>query len=206
MANYFSTINSSCIGSGNTTDNNNQVVLGNSSVNQIVNSGDGVADLRSSAHKFKDCYLAGGLTTSGQSSFNFIINSQFNLGGQANFDGEVNIDGPIIGAPFNLIFAATDEVSTITTTGQKMILRVLQIFLLQVRLNFLPILLVVVVLMLVIKKNGTAVATIDQDSLLVSNTASVETYVEVDIVSLEMSNIGSGSAIGLKCYLIGKTN
>ena len=154
MANDFFTINSSCIGSGSTTENNNQVVLGNSSVNQIVNSGDGVADLGSSTHKFKDCYLAGGLTTSGQNSFNSIVNvnSQFNVGGQANFDGEVNIVGPIIGAPFNLIFAAIDEVSTITTTGQKMILRVLQIFLLQVRLNFLPILLVVVVLMWLLRK------------------------------------------------------
>lgn len=112
--------------------------------------------------------------------------------------------GKVIGLPFDLIFAATDEVSTITTTGQKIQLRVPQDFTtskIKLSVNSAG----GAGFSVVIKKNGVIVATIAQNNLLVSNTTSVETYNEDNTISLEIGNAGSGTAVGLKCYLIGKT-
>ena len=57
-----------------------------------------------------------------------------------------------------------------------------------------------------IKKNNVTVITIAQENFLISNAPSVVNYLEDDNISIEVENVGGGTAVGLKCYLIGKTD
>ena len=162
--------NRTALGYQASCDTDNQVSIGNGSTIQIVNTGNGVCDLGSATHKFKDLHLSGG----------------------------------IIGMPYDVIFAATDEVNTITATGQKMSIRCPRSFQtskIKVSVNssggsgFA----------VDIKKNGTLVQSISQGTFLITNTNNTTSYNEDDIITCEVSNVGGGTATGLKVYLIGKT-
>lgn len=162
--------NRTAIGHISRCDADNQLCLGNGAVSQIINTGNGVCDLGSATHKFKDLHLSGG----------------------------------IIGMPYDVIFAATDEVNTITATGQKMSLRVPRSFQtskIKVSVNSVG----GAGFVVDIKQNGSLVQSIAQGSFLVSNTNNTTTYSEDNIITCEVSNIGAGTATGLKVYLIGKT-
>jgi hypothetical protein len=85
--------------------------------------------------------------------------------------------------PFDLIFAATDEVNTITTTGQKMALRCPR--------NFQTEKIKVSVnsgggagFAIAIKNNGLVVGTITQDNLLISTTNTGATYSEDALITV----------------------
>ena len=122
----------------------------------------------------------------------------------SNLNIETGTTGKVIGLPFDLIFVVTDEISTITTTGQKISLRVPQDFTaskIKISVNTAG----GTGFQVLIKKNGTTTETITQGNLLISNTLSIEPYIEDDIITCEVNNVGSGTAIGLKIYLIGKT-
>lgn len=162
--------NRTAIGNLSRCDVDNQVCLGDTSVSQIINTGNGVCDLGSATHKFKDLYLSGG----------------------------------IIGMPYDVIFAATDEVNTITTTGQKISIRVPRSFQtskIKVSVNSVG----GAGFAVDIKQNGSLVQSIAQGSFLITNTADTTTYSEDNIITCEVSNVGSGTATGLKVYLIGET-
>lgn len=110
----------------------------------------------------------------------------------------------VIGLPFDLIFAATDEVNTITTTGQKISLRVPQSFQttkIKVSVNTIG----GAGFSINIRYNGIIVQSIAQGSFLISNSVSSQSYTEDNIISCDVSNVGAGTATGLKIYLIGKT-
>ena len=111
----------------------------------------------------------------------------------------------LVGLPYNLIFAGIDEITNINTIGQKLELRVPQ--------NFTTSKIKISVnqgggigFAVSIKKNNVTVITIAQENFLISNAVSVESYLEDDNISIEVENVGSGTAVGLKCYLIGKTD
>ena len=114
------------------------------------------------------------------------------------------VNNTIINMPFDLIFAATDEVNTITTTGQKMALRCPR--------NFQTEKIKVSVnsgggagFAIAIRNSGIVIRTITQDNLLISTTNNVATYSEDALITVDVTNIGSGTATGLKIYMIGKT-
>lgn len=110
----------------------------------------------------------------------------------------------VVGMPYDVIFAATDEVNTITATGQKMSIRVPRSFQtskIKVSVNSVG----GAGFAVDIKYNGGLVQSIAQGSFLVSNTTDTTTYSEDNIITCEVSNIGAGTATGLKVYLIGKT-
>lgn len=67
--------NCSVLGANITADANNQVMLGDNAVNQIVNAGDGSADIGSATHRFKDIHATGALSIG-------YINSMTPAGGQ----------------------------------------------------------------------------------------------------------------------------
>ena len=127
-----------------------------------------------------------------------------NIFAGSNLNLATGLGGKIIGLPFDLVFSATDEVNTITTTGQKMQLVVPRDFTtskIKLSVNTIG----GVGFSVVVKKNAVVVATIAMNNNFVTNTTSVETYSENATITLEISNVGSGTATGLKCYLIGKT-
>ncbi len=163
--------NRTAIGHISRCDADNQVCIGNTVVSQIINTGNGVCDLGSATHKFKDLHLSGG----------------------------------IIGMPYDVIFAATDEVNAITTTGKKMEIRCPRSFQtskIKVSVNVAN---TNTGFQIQIKKNGTLVQTIGQSLFLITNTNNTTTYNEDDIISVEVLNAGNGNSTGLKVYLIGKT-
>ena len=134
------------------------------------------------------------------------VNHELQIRSEASNVGKIKLvaTDKVLGLPFDLVFAATDEVNTITTTGQKIQLRVPQDFTtskIKLSVNSAG----GAGFSVIIKKNAVIVATIALNNLLVINTTSIQTYSEDDIISLEIGNIGSGTATGLKCYLIGKT-
>tara|TARA_R100000951_G_scaffold41297_1_gene34882 strand:+ start:11 stop:2257 length:2247 start_codon:yes stop_codon:yes gene_type:complete len=55
--------NSCTVGSGCTSTQDNEVVVGDANVTQIVNNGNGVCNLGSSSNQFKDLYLSGEIKT-----------------------------------------------------------------------------------------------------------------------------------------------
>ena len=56
-----------------------------------------------------------------------------------------------------------------------------------------------------IKVNGFLIQPIEQGNFLITNTNNTRIYMEDVIITCEVSNVGSGTATGLKVYLIGKT-
>ncbi len=168
---FTGNFNNSCvIGAGGTCDASNQVCLGDGNVNQIINSGDGICDLGSATHKFKDVYVG----------------------------------GSIIGMPYDVSFACTDEVNTITTTGQKMELRCPRTFQ-TTKIKFSVNTAGGGLFTVNIKNNGTVILSVILGSSTVLDINNTTTYNENDIISAEVLNVGSGTATGLKVYLIGET-
>ena len=105
--------------------------------------------------------------------------------------------------PYDVIFAVSDEVNSITTTGQKMSLRCPRSFQtskIKVSVNnsggsgFA----------VEIKSNGVLVQSVGQGVFLITDTVNTHSYTEDDIITCEVSNAGSGTAVGLKIYLIGR--
>jgi hypothetical protein len=104
--------------------------------------------------------------------------------------------------PYDIIFAGTDEVSLIATTGQKIALRATR----NVIVNTVKISVNTAgggSFEVEVRKNGAAFANVIMGSSLVVNTPDVSTIAVDDIISLAVADIGSGTATGLKCYLVG---
>jgi len=109
------------------------------------------------------------------------------------------------GTPYDLSFACTDEVNTITSTGQKMYIRAPRDFNVQrfkVSLNTAG----GAGFALNIKNNGTnMINTVILGTTITTITPGTPVSVlENDEITVEVSNIGSGTGTGLKVYLIGK--
>ena len=110
------------------------------------------------------------------------------------------VDDNSTGSPYELIFAVTDQVSLITTTGQKFQIRAPRAFTLskiKLSLNSTagPSFIVTIL------KNGGTVATITA-SALVQDASNTTAFLEDDIISVDISNIGAGTASGLIVYLL----
>ncbi len=145
-------------------------------------------------------FLSGALVPSYINSFNNDLNlyTTGNLG--------LNVSGTVTGMPYDVSFACSNEITTITTTGEKMRIRCPRTFRttkIKVSVNsangssgFT----------VDIKKNGTSIQSVNQGINLVSNTSNVTDILEDDIITVEVSNVGNSDAIGLKVYLIGKTS
>jgi hypothetical protein len=104
------------------------------------------------------------------------------------------------GSPYELIFAVTDQVSNITTTGQKFQIRAPKDFSIskfKLSLNSTA----GVNFSVTIFKNGTTVSSVFLPSL-VQDTTITESFLENDIISVNISNVGSGLASGLIVYLL----
>jgi len=118
--------------------------------------------------------------------------------------GNITVSDTIVGMPYDLVFACTDEVNSITTTGQKMSLRVPRNFQtsdIRVSINTLG----GANFATDIKYNGNLVQTVAQGNFLVRTVSNNQYYAGGDIISVEVSNFDAGTATGLKVYLIGKT-
>ena len=132
-------------------------------------------------------------------------NGVCDLGTASNKFKDIHLGGEIIGMPYDVMFAATDEVNAITTTGQKMEIRCPRSFQtskIKVSVNVAN---TNTGFQIQIKKNGVLVQTIAQSVFLITNTNNTTTYNEDDIISVEVSNVGNSNSTGLKVYLIGKT-
>lgn len=101
---------------------------------------------------------------------------------------------------YELIFAVTNQISNIISTGQKFQIRAPRDFTISkfklslnttAGANF----------SVTIRKNGTTVSSVFLNAL-VQNTIITETFLENDIISVDVSNIGNGLASGLICYLL----
>jgi hypothetical protein len=101
---------------------------------------------------------------------------------------------------YELIFAVTDQISNITTVGQKFQIRAPRNFTIskiKLSLNSTAGSSFLVELL----KNNVYFSSITP-TLLVQDVTSSETFTEDDIISVEISNIGTGTASGLIIYLI----
>ena len=111
------------------------------------------------------------------------------------------VDDAIIGSSsYELIFAVTDQVSLITTTGQKFQIRAPKDFSIskfKLSINSTA----GASFSVTIFKNGSTVSSVFLPSL-VQDTAITESFLENDIISVDISNIGLGTASGLIVYLI----
>jgi hypothetical protein len=125
-----------------------------------------------------------------------------------NAEGNISLNNglgfTVTGVPYDFSFACSNEISTITTTGQKISLRCPRNFQstnLKISVNSIG----GSGFAVVVKKNGTLVQSVAQGIFLITNTADTTTYNEDDIITVEVSNTGSGTATGLKIYINGKT-
>ena len=104
------------------------------------------------------------------------------------------------GNPYELIFAVTDRVSNITTTGQKFQIRAPRAFTIskfKLSLNSTA----GVNFSVTLFKNGVSFSSVFLSSL-VQDTTITESFLENDIISVNISNIGDGTASGLIVYLL----
>lgn len=180
--------------------------------NNLTFDADNSHDLGTVATSARSIYyktnLSGNTATfTGQINSNAIIPVTTNiadLGSTTNGFRNLYLTGNIIGMPYDFIFAATDEVNTITTTGQKMSVRVSRSFQtskIKVSVNSAG----GAGFVVDIKNNGVLVQSITQGTSLLTNTVNTQSYTEDNIITCEVSNVGAGTATGLKVYLIGKT-
>jgi len=143
----------------------------------------------------------------GNASVTSIINTGVgvcDIGSTTNPFKDIYLNGTIKGMPYDFSFACTDEVNTITATGQKISIRAPRAFQtskIKVSVNSAG----GAGFAVDIKKNGVLVQSITINSLLIVNTNNTTTYNEDDIITCEVVNIGTSTATGLKVYLIGKT-
>ena len=138
--------------------------------------------------------------------------------GITNFDGAVNttrtlfvgdqelvtkkyVDDSIpAGSPYELIFAVTDQITNITTTGQKFQIRAPRDFTIskfKLSLNSTA----GVNFSVTLFKNGVSFSSVFLPSL-VQDTSITESFLENDIISVNISNVGLGTASGLIVYLL----
>lgn len=101
---------------------------------------------------------------------------------------------------YELIFAVTNQISNIISTGVKFQIRAprkFKISKIKLSLNSLagPLFSVG------IRKNGTLIATIPINSLVL-DTAITDSFLEDDIISVDILNVGLSTASGLICYLL----
>ena len=180
--------------------------------NNLTFDADNSHDLGTVATSARSIYyktnLSGNTATfTGQINSNAIIPVTTNiadLGSTTNGFRNLYLTGNIIGMPYDFIFAATDEVNTITTTGQKMSVRVSRSFQtskIKVSVNSAG----GAGFVVDIKNNGVLVQSIAQGTSLITNTVNTQSYTEDNTITCEVSNVGAGTATGLKVYLIGKT-
>jgi hypothetical protein len=104
------------------------------------------------------------------------------------------------GSPYELIFAATDQISNITTTGQKFQIRAPRDFTIskfKLSLNSTA----GVNFSVTLFKNGVSFSSVFLPSL-VQDTTIAESFLENDIISVNISNVGLGTASGLIVYLL----
>jgi hypothetical protein len=108
------------------------------------------------------------------------------------------VDNLITG--YELIFAVTDQVSNITTTGQKFQIRAPKNFTIskfKLSLNSTA----GVNFSVTLFKNGVSFSSVFLPSLF-QDTNITESFLENDIISVNISNIGAGTASGLIVYLL----
>jgi hypothetical protein len=104
------------------------------------------------------------------------------------------------GSPYELIFAVTDQISNITTTGQKFQIRAPRAFTIskfKLSINSTAGGSFSVTLF----KNGVSFSSVFLPSL-VQDTTIAESFLENDIISVNISNVGLGTASGLIVYLL----
>jgi hypothetical protein len=102
---------------------------------------------------------------------------------------------------YELIFAVTNQVSNIISTGQKFQMRAPRDFTIskfKLSLNTTA----GVNFSVTIRKNGATVSSVFLNALVQTTTIVPETFLEDDIISVDVSNIGDGLASGLICYLL----
>ena len=133
-------------------------------------------------------------------------NGTCDLGAATRQFKDLYLAGNIYGSPYDFSFACTDEVNTITSTGQKMYMRAPRDFSVQkfkVSLNAVA----GAGFALNIKKNGSnMISTITLGTTITTITPFTPVSVlEDDVITVDVTNIGSGTGVGLKVYLIGKT-
>ena len=134
-------------------------------------------------------------------------NGLCDLGSSSKKFKDLYVAGDIYGStPYDFSFACTDEVNTITSTGQKMYIRAPRDFNVQkfkVSLNAVagP------GFALNIKNNGSNMinTVILGTTITTISPATAVSVLENDEITVEVTNIGSGTGVGLKVYLIGKT-
>ena len=99
-----------------------------------------------------------------------------------------------------MIFAVTNQISNIISTGVKFQIRAPKDFTItkiKLSLNTTA----GALFSVGIRKNGTLIATILINSLVL-DTAITDSFLEDDIISVDILNIGTGNASGLICYLL----
>ena len=104
------------------------------------------------------------------------------------------------GSAYELIFAVTNQISNIISTGQKFQIRApkdftISKFKLSLNTTAGP------NFSVTIRKNGNTVSSVFLNAL-VQDTTVAETFLEDDIISVDVSNVGTGAASGLICYLL----
>ena len=134
------------------------------------------------------------------------FNDNLGLTATGNISLNTGTNFTVIGMPYDFSFACSNEISTITTTGEKMRVRAPRDFTLtnikcsvntaNTNTGFF----------IDVKLNGTLIQTIPQAVSLITNTANTTAISEDDIITVEVGNVGNGDAVGLKIYLNGKTS
>jgi hypothetical protein len=132
------------------------------------------------------------------------VNSTLGLTSTGDISFNTGLNNTIIGLPFVFSFAASDENTPITTTGLKVSVRAPQDFQLskiKISLNIQP----GASFTVEIKKNGVQCALIPTGNNFFATASNATALVEDDLIQLEITNVGSSTGTGLKCYLVGKT-
>ncbi len=187
---------------GGKTTGDNCTYLGKDAGNLGVQTFDNVTAIGAGAYN-----ATSNQVSLGNQSVTSIINTGVgvcDIGSTTNPFKDIYLAGTIKGMPYDFSFACTDEVNTITSTGQKISIRAPRTFQtskIKVSVNSAG----GAGFAVDIKKNGTLVQSISIGSLLIVNTNNTTTYNEDDIITCEVSNVGSSTATGLKVYLNGKT-
>lgn len=133
------------------------------------------------------------------------INTVNNDLGITSTSGNIELSATkIIGLPYILSFACSDETTAITTTGLKISLRAPQDFQLskiKISLNTQAGFGFIVAL----NKNNVQVGPVAVGNNFFITITNTTIFLEDDLITLNVSNVGSSTGTGLKCYLIGKT-
>ena len=200
--------NNTCLGTDSGTFN--QTGSNNTFVGMGTSVSFGTNPSNSTSIGFRSEITASNQIVLGDNNITEIVsgsNGLCDLGSSIRKFKDLYVAGDINGStPYDFSFACTDEVNTITSTGQKMYIRSPRDFNVQkfkVSLNAVagP------GFALNIKNNGTNMinTVILGTTITTISPATAVPVLENDEITVEVTNIGSGTGVGLKVYLIGKT-